>query len=91
MNIDSDIDKKLATFGRTFIEAGIRFYDKLAKKNIACRELTGDESQYTALGNENFILRQKRLPLTTRKSFFEEKLKELVEKEESGFEETAEV
>lgn len=79
MKYDEETDRKMASLGRTFIEAGIRFYDKILKKNIACRELTGDDSEYTALGNENFLFRQKRLPLTSRKSFFEEKLKELDE------------
>jgi hypothetical protein len=51
----------------------VRFYQKLLKKNMACRELTGDLSEYTAMGNENFMLRQKRLPLTSRKNFFEMK------------------
>lgn len=78
----------MSNFGREFIEAGIGFYDKLLKKNIACRQLSGDETEYTALGNENFIFRQKRLPLTIRKTFFEEKLKELDEKEAHPNEET---
>lgn len=87
VSYDESTDEELATFGKTFLEAGIRFYDKLLKKNIAVRELTGDDSEYTALGNENFILRQKRLPLVSRKSFLEEKLKELDEKEKSATEE----
>lgn len=63
-------------------DAGVRFYDKLLKKNVACRELTGDHSEYTANGNENFMFRHKRQPLVHRKSFFEEKLKELNGKNE---------
>lgn len=74
----------MASFGREFVEAGIRFYDKLLKKNIACRELTGDESEYTAMGNENFMLRQKRAPLTDRKLFFEAKLEELKKSENNA-------
>lgn len=62
-------------------EAGVRFYDKILKKNIACRELTGDLSEYTANGNENFMFRHKRQPLVHRKKFFEDKLKELDEKD----------
>lgn len=70
--------------GKAFIESGIRFYEKILKKNIAIRELTGDDSQFTAMGNENFMIRTKTLPLTLRKTFFELKLKELekAEKEE---------
>jgi hypothetical protein len=81
---DIATDEKLASFGKGFIEAGYRFYDKLLKKNIAVRELTGDHSEYTALGNENFYLRQKRLPLTVRKNCFKLKLDELKKKEAEG-------
>lgn len=58
--------------------AGITFYDKMLKKNVAIRNLTGSNI-YTALGNENSFIRQKTLPLTIRKSFFEMKKKELDE------------
>lgn len=81
MNSDTDTDEKLASISRGFVEAGIRFYDKLLKKNIAVRELTGDNSEYTALGNDNYLIRIKRKPLTARKAFFEQKLKELTEQE----------
>lgn len=81
MKYDGSTDEQLATYGRGFIDSGARFYDKLMKKNIAIRELTGDDSQYTALGNENFMIRQKRLPLTIRKVFFELKLEEFDKKE----------
>jgi hypothetical protein len=52
VSVEGDTDEKLATLGRPFLEAGIRFYDKLLKKNIAIRELTGDESQFTAKGKK---------------------------------------
>lgn len=65
-------------------ETGVRFYDKLLKKNISCRELTGDMSEFTAQGNENFMIRHKRQPLTARKSYFELKLKELEGRKESS-------
>lgn len=57
---------------------GVSFYEKLLKKNIALRNLIGGNI-YTALGNENFFLRQKSLPLTIRKSFFEMKRKEFAD------------
>jgi hypothetical protein len=41
----------MASLGKPFIEAGIRFYEKLLKKNVAIRELTGDDGQFTAMGN----------------------------------------
>ncbi|BFG04325.1 transmembrane protein 177 [Drosophila madeirensis] len=73
---DAEIDKKLATLGPQFVASGASFYDKHLKKNIALRELIGDDT-YTALGNENYMLRQKSMPLTARKLFFLEKLQEL--------------
>lgn len=78
VHYDLETDKKLASLGTDFVTAGYHFYDKLLKKNIAIRKLTGD-STYTAMGNENFLLRQKTLPLTVRKAFFESKLKEATE------------
>lgn len=76
VSTDADIDKKLASLGPQFVTAGFSYYDKHLKKNIALRNLIGDDT-YTALGNENYLLRQKSMPLTARKSFFEEKWKEL--------------
>lgn len=78
---DTQVDKELCKAGPEMIDAGIRFYDKLLKKNIAIRGLTGDDT-YTVKGNENFLLRQKSLPLTVRKSYFEMRKKELEQSEE---------
>ncbi|KAG4069494.1 hypothetical protein HA402_006860 [Bradysia odoriphaga] len=75
---ETNADKQLAEIAPEFIDVGITFYDKLLKKNVALRNLTG-ENIYTAAGNENYLLRQKSLPLTIRKSFFEMKKKELEE------------
>ncbi|KAH8254930.1 hypothetical protein KR026_011148 [Drosophila bipectinata] len=76
VSTDADIDKTLASMGPKFVAAGVSYYDKHLKKNIALRDLIGDDT-YTALGNENYMLRQKSMPLTARKSFFLEKLEEL--------------
>lgn len=73
---DAEIDKKLASLGPQFVAAGFSYYDKHLKKNIALRNLIGDDT-YTALGNENYLLRQKSMPLTARRSFFEEKWHDL--------------
>lgn len=73
---DGAVDKELCEVGPEFMDAGVRFYDKLLKKNIAIRNLAGDNS-YTVMGNEHFVLRQKSLPLTIRKSYFEMRLEEL--------------
>jgi hypothetical protein len=50
VSLDGEVDEKLSSLGKPFIEAGIRFYEKLLKKNIAIRELSGDESQFTSMG-----------------------------------------
>jgi hypothetical protein len=76
VSFEIETDKKMASLGNDVIDAGVRFYDKLLKKNIAIRNITNDTSTYTAYGNLHFLLRQKSLPLTTRKAYFEMKLKE---------------
>lgn len=79
LNHSFDSPEKDSLFTPTeFIDTGIAFYDKLLKKNVALRNLSG-ENIYTASGNENYMLRQKSLPLTIRKAFFEMKKKELEE------------
>lgn len=72
---DTDIDKKLSSINPKYTRAGINFYDKQLKKNMALKDLLNDNT-FTAKGNLNYILRQKSLPLTVRKSFFEHKQKE---------------
>lgn len=82
VHIDKDIDEQLSKLGEEYIQAGIGFYDKVMKKNMAIRHLTGD-NQFTATGNLNHYFRVKALPLNMRKSSFEDYLKELKsEKEE---------
>ncbi|XP_030375530.1 transmembrane protein 177 [Scaptodrosophila lebanonensis] len=76
VSTDVEIDKYLATLGTDLVAAGMRYYDKQLNKNIALRQLSGDDS-YTALGNENYVLRQKSMPLTARKLFFEQKWHDL--------------
>lgn len=43
---------------------------------MALRTLLEDDT-YTAKGNENYLVRQKSMPLTVRKSYFELRLEEL--------------
>lgn len=65
------------------IETGIGYYEKLLNKNIAIRELSGKDL-YSIKGNEYpGILRMNIYPLTLRKNFFENALKQLREKEEN--------
>ncbi|XP_073828751.1 transmembrane protein 177-like [Musca autumnalis] len=77
VTLDTEIDKELSSKGERFVQAGLSYYDKLLKKNIALRNLLKDDT-FTANGNVNYLLRQKSLPLTIRRSFFEEKLQESI-------------
>lgn len=63
------------------IESGISFYEKLLNKNIAVRELSGQDL-YSVKGNEHSgLLRFNVFPLTTRKLFLEKSLEDLRKKE----------
>ncbi|XP_077286338.1 transmembrane protein 177 [Arctopsyche grandis] len=78
MSIEESVDEKLCELGPKFIQSGIEFYDNLIKRNIALRELLGGEgeSSYSTTGNNLYYFRQKTLPLTGRKKYFESKLEE---------------
>uniref|UniRef100_A0A336KRZ3 CSON014677 protein n=1 Tax=Culicoides sonorensis TaxID=179676 RepID=A0A336KRZ3_CULSO len=76
---DSRIDKEIATMGKEMVDAGVRYYDKILQRNIALREITGDYSLYSSGGNVNFLVRQRTMPFTARKDFFQEQLKKLQE------------
>lgn len=69
---DTEIDIKLSAMSPKMIEGGVGYYNKQLNKNIALREIANNNT-YTAKGNCNYFLRQKSLPLTLRKSYFEEK------------------
>ncbi|XP_013106723.2 transmembrane protein 177 [Stomoxys calcitrans] len=75
VSLDADIDKNLSDKGSRFVQAGISYYDKQLKKNMALRKLLNDDT-FTVKGNVNYFLRQESLPLTIRKSYFESKLEE---------------
>lgn len=75
---DTEIDRNLSSISPKFIKAGLGFYEKQLKKNLALKEI-GKDNSFTATGNVNYFLRQKSLPLTVRKSFFEKKYKEYLE------------
>lgn len=77
---DKNIDRILSEKNVIFIEGGKEFYNKTIERNIALRKLMGrlGEKYYTVLGNERFFLRQKRLPLSVRKDYFESKIKQVM-------------
>lgn len=72
------IDKELKEASPILAEGGKEFYSKLMSRNIALRTLLGKrgKSYFTSMGNEHSFIRQKHLPLSDRKLFFEQSLNE---------------
>ncbi len=81
ITVENNVDEEMGKFPEEYIRAGIGFYDKILKKNVAIRELTGD-SIYTAKGNLNDLIRVRTTPFTSRKKKFENYLKELTDPKE---------
>lgn len=79
--LDNYVDETLADLGHNFLVAGVGFYDKLLKKNMAIQQLTNN-NQFTALGNVNSYFRTKTVPLTDRKAYFQKRLKKFLEEKE---------
>ncbi|CAG9861829.1 unnamed protein product [Phyllotreta striolata] len=73
---EGKIDKELRQTDQAFVEGGKEFYEKILQRNKALRSLLGKEGErlYTVHGNENYLIRQKHLPIVQRKSSFEEQL-----------------
>lgn len=75
---EQKVDEELKEKNVVFVEGGKEMYGKLMARNVALRELMGNagKKKYTALGNEKTLIRQKHVPLTDRRSFFDQALKE---------------
>ncbi|XP_072397557.1 transmembrane protein 177 [Diabrotica undecimpunctata] len=67
------VDKELKKKNKIFLEGGKEFYSKLLERNKALRQLLGKEGEslYSVLGNENYLFRNKHIPLVQRLSAFE--------------------
>lgn len=67
-------DKKLSEINENYVKGGLEFYNKTLQRNMALRSLLGDKGNkvYTLKGNENSFFREKHLPNTQRKYFFED-------------------
>lgn len=76
---EKKIDEELKEKNVIFVEGGKETYGKLMARNVALRELMGNAGKkaYTALGNEKSLLRQKHVPLSERRLFFDQALKEM--------------
>lgn len=77
--LDNSIDESISKLGLNYIEGGKEFYEKLLQRHCAERSLLGDQGKkvFNANGNEEYFLRQRSLPLTHRKEFFEKKFKNI--------------
>lgn len=79
LHYEQKVDGNLKKKHPVFKEGGKEFYENILNRNIALRKLMGalGESRYTALGNENYLLRQRHLPLVQRRAFFESEVESM--------------
>lgn len=79
VHYETQTDQKLTDIDPLFVYGGLEYYQKIIERNKALRKLLGAHGQqlYSVHGNENFFIRQKRLPLNVRKLYFETKLSDL--------------
>jgi len=77
--LDKKDDEALCNLGAEYVKGGQEFFEKTLIRNRALRSLLGEEGKriYTAYGNEKIFLRQKHLPLSHRKDFFDSRLQNL--------------
>lgn len=75
---ERQVDKELKEKNVIFAEGGREMYGKLMARNIALRDLLGASGKktYSSLGDELSLFRQKHVPLTERRLFFENALKQ---------------
>jgi len=73
-------DEKLCNFGEEYIKAGIEYYEILIQRNLALRNiLPNGENMYSKEGNQiDFISELSELPLTYRKRYLENRLKNYI-------------
>lgn len=77
--LDMENDEALCRLGPEYIKGGQEFYDKLLIRNKALRSLLGTEGKsiFTVHGNEETLLRQKHVPISQRKDYFDSHLRNL--------------
>ncbi|XP_012231108.1 transmembrane protein 177 [Linepithema humile] len=76
---DRKTDEVLCNLGTEYIKGGQEFYEKMLIRNRAIRSLLGDEGKklYTAYGNKQNFLRQKHVPISHKKDFYDSRLQNL--------------
>lgn len=79
IRLEAQVDKEVCALGENYIKGGIEFYSKLLNRNISLRTLMGKKGEklYTTTGNEQYMLRQKHMPLLYRREFIKTQLEEL--------------
>lgn len=75
-HLDNSIDESISKLGLDYNKGGKDFYDNVIKRNVAVRTLMGEKGEkvFSANGNIEYFLRQKSMPYSHRKNFFESKL-----------------
>ncbi|XP_063984832.1 transmembrane protein 177 [Diachasmimorpha longicaudata] len=82
---ESTADEHLSQLGDKYINGAIEYYEKALARNKAFRTLLGADGakSFNTDGDETYFFRQKHLPFTARKEFFEKKLKDRTAVEET--------
>lgn len=70
---EKSADEQLKAINPIFVEGGREFYTKILNRNRALRKLLGEEGEkiYSVLGNENYFIRHRHMPLVQRRALFE--------------------
>jgi len=80
-------DKDASALGLNYAKGGVELYTKLARRNIATREMLGaaGEKLFTKYGNPNDeIIRQRHIPVSIRKERAEKRVQEMLEVGQQG-------
>jgi hypothetical protein len=66
---EEQIDKEVCNLGIEYTKGAVEFYTKILQRNVALRSLLGSEGiqLYTAMGNDQYLIRTKHLPFTVRR------------------------
>ncbi|XP_050732278.1 transmembrane protein 177-like [Eriocheir sinensis] len=79
-------DGAAAAMGKGYAEGGVEFYQKVLGRNVALRELMGSDGEklFTAMGNDELLVRTRHLPYTMRLDSMKKHLKKYEKEEEEG-------
>lgn len=79
IHYDTESIEKISELGPDYVEGGQEFYANILRRNKALRHLLGNEGVklYSATGNEQFFLREKRLPIASRKLLLDKRVENI--------------